>query len=505
MATATQPGAGALLSLHSVPLSAACFAAGGMLTLAFAPVGLWGLALFLPLPLLVACLRAPPRRAARLAFWFGAGLFLFGTYWVYISVHVFGQAPLALAVFLMLGLVAVMAAYFALIGWTIARLADGRAWRLVLAAPAGWVAVEWFRGWFLTGFPWLSLGYSQVDSPLRGWLPVAGVYGVSFLVVLSSAALLAAVVERGRSRRAALLLALAPWLVGAALHSLSWAQPAGDARTITLVQGGVGQDRKWLREQFVLTLELYRESLAAHPDSDLVVWPEVAIPALAEEVEPWLEMLEERLREEDRSLLLGILERQGEDIYNSLMLLDGYGRQVYRKRHLVPFGEFFPVPDRVREWMRLMSLPYRDMTPGSPEQPLLETRSGDRLAAAICYEDAYGAEQLYALPDATILINVSNDAWFGDSNAPHQHLEIARVRAAEAARYAVRATNNGISAFIDPAGRLLDTAPQFRYAALTAEVVPMRGATPYSIVGNWPTVVLALGGVLLLAWRRRGA
>lgn len=502
---ALEPGAGALLAMHPLPLSAASFGAGGMLTLAFAPVGLWVLAVFLPLLLLVVCLYATPRRAARLAFWFGAGLFLFGTYWVYISVHVFGRAHLALAIFLMLGLVAVMAAYFALIGWLIAWLTAGRVWRLVLAAPAGWVAVEWFRGWFLTGFPWLSIGYSQIDSPLAGWLPVAGVYGVSFLVVLTSAALLAAVLEQGRRRAAAAALAVLPWLAGAALTAVSWAEPAGAARTTTLVQGGVSQDRKWLREQFPATLDLYHSSLFAHPDSELVVWPEVAIPAVADQVEPWLAVLEEQLRDEGRTLVLGILEGQNDDIHNSVMLLDGRERQVYRKRHLVPFGEFFPVPDRVREWMRLMSLPYRDMTPGAPEQPLLETRGGDRLAVAICYEDAYGAEQLYALPDATLLINVSNDAWFGDSIAPHQHLEIARVRASEAARWVLRATNNGVSAFIDPAGRLLETAPQFRYATLTAEVTPMRGATPYSIAGNWPVVVLALAAAALLARRRSRA
>jgi apolipoprotein N-acyltransferase len=173
-------------------------------------------------------------------------------------------------------------------------------------------------------------------------------------------------------------------------------------------------------------------------------------------------------------------------------MLERDTRQVYRKRHLVPFGEYFPVPDWVRERMRLMNLPYTNMTPGEPRQPLLETASGDRLAVAICYEDAYGTEQLYALPDATILVNVSNDAWFGDSIAPHQHLEIARVRAIEAARFVVRATNNGISAFIGPRGELLQTAPQFEYATLTMNVVPMKGATPYSVVGNWPVISLAL-------------
>jgi apolipoprotein N-acyltransferase len=482
------------------------FAAGALLTTAFAPLGFYVLAPLIVLPLLAACLHARPREAARLAFWFGAGLFLFGTYWLYTSIHVFGEAPLWIAVVLMLGLVAIMAWYFAAIGWLIATLAAGNPWRLVAVAPAGWVAVEWFRGWFLTGFPWLSVGYSQVDSPLAGWLPLFGVYGASFLVLSSASAVFVVLERRGVHQWGAAGVAILPWIVGAALQSLQWSEPSASPRKTTIVQGGVSQDRKWLREQFATTLDLYHSSVLSHRDSDLFLWPEVAIPATIDQVEAWLEQLQLDLEGRQQTLLLGILERDGGDIYNSVLMLEADSRQVYRKRHLVPFGEYFPVPDRVREWMRLMSLPHSDMTPGEPQQPLLETVGGDRLAVAVCYEDAYGAEQRYALPDATILINVSNDAWFGDSIAPHQHLEIARVRAIEAARYVVRATNNGISAFIGPHGELLQTAPQFEYAALTMDVVPMTGATPYSIVGNWPVVSLALvivGGFGWLSFRAR--
>jgi apolipoprotein N-acyltransferase len=482
------------------------FAAGALLTTAFAPLGFYVLAPLIVLPLLAACLHARPREAARLAFWFGAGLFLFGTYWLYTSIHVFGEAPLWIAVVLMLGLVAIMAWYFAAIGWLIATLAAGNPWRLVAVAPAGWVAVEWFRGWFLTGFPWLSVGYSQVDSPLAGWLPLFGVYGASFLVLSSASAVFVVLERRGVHQWGAAGVAILPWIVGAALQSLQWSEPSASPRKTTIVQGGVSQDRKWLREQFATTLDLYHSSVLSHRDSDLFLWPEVAIPATIDQVEAWLEQLQLDLEGRQQTLLLGILERDGGDIYNSVLMLEADSRQVYRKRHLVPFGEYFPVPDRVREWMRLMSLPHSDMTPGEPQQSLLETVGGDRLAVAVCYEDAYGAEQRYALPDATILINVSNDAWFGDSIAPHQHLEIARVRAIEAARYVVRATNNGISAFIGPHGELLQTAPQFEYAALTMDVVPMTGATPYSIVGNWPVVSLALvivGGFGWLSFRAR--
>lgn len=489
-----------LLDVHPLGISLAYLAAGAMMTLAFAPLGGWALAPVLVFPVLTLCLYARPRVAAGYAFWFGFGLFLFGTYWVHISIHEFGQAPLALALGLMLGLVLVMALYYALAAWLIATLARGSAARLIAAAPAAWVAVEWLRGWFLTGFPWLAVGYGQVDSPLAGWFPVLGVYGASFFVLSSAAALAAALAWTGRARRLALLVAVLPWFAGFALQWIPWVRPAGDEITATIVQGGVPQDRKWLPEQFRSTLELYGKSVAAHPDSDMILWPEVAIPAAAQDVAWYLDLLEAELQE-GQALLLGIQEREAGEYFNSVLLLDGRERQAYRKRHLVPFGEYFPVPDAVRQWMRMQNLPSYDMAAGSERQPLLELPDGAPLAVAICYEDAYGAEQLYALPQAAVLINVSNDAWFGDSIAPHQHLQIARARALEAGRWVARATNNGISAFIGPRGELHQTVPQFQYATLTMGVVPMAGATPFARAGNWPVVMLSFALIGWLAWR----
>ena len=172
------------------------------------------------------------------------------------------------------------------------------------------------------------------------------------------------------------------------------------------MQGGVSQDRKWLREQFQPTLDLYRNTTLKHRESDLVVWPEVAIPARLEHVENYVDVLQSDLQVQPKTLLFGILERDpaSQKVYNSVVMLDGHDRQMYRKRHLVPFGEYFPVPEFVRRWMRLMSLPSSDLSSGDDQQPLLESLSGNKLAVAICYEDAYGAEQLYALPEATILI-----------------------------------------------------------------------------------------------------
>lgn len=475
------------------------FVFGALLMLSFAPFGWYPLAPFLLLPLLQSFLVSSPRTAATHGFYFGAGLFLAGTYWLYISVHVFGQAPLILAIFLMLALVVIMGLYYAAAGWMTARLCEGREMRLLFVAPSVWVSIEWIRGWFLSGFPWMSLGYGQIDSPLAGFAPLLGVYGISLAVMLSATALLLAITLRPQLRLPFAAAALLPWVAGYILQEIEWTETAGPAVRTTIVQGGVSQDRKWLPEQFQPTLDLYRQSLSSHPDSQLVVWPEVAIPSVVDQVEPYIDVLQNELGPRDQTLLFGILERDVAEqrVYNSVVLLDGVGRQIYRKRHLVPFGEYFPVPEFVRNWMRLMSLPNSDISPGDDVQPLLKTRNGHSLSVAICYEDAYGAEQLYALPETSILINVSNDAWFGDSIAPHQHLEIARMRAVEVGRPVVRATNTGISTFIAANGDLRGMVPQFSHETVTEDVVPRQGMTPYARTGNTPVIALVL---VIVAW-----
>jgi len=314
------------------------------------------------------------------------------------------------------------------------------------------------------------------------------------MLCLSASALLAGLLVTGRQRVLLLLLAVGPWLCGASLRGVEWTTAAGPAVTTTIVQGGVAQDRKWLPEQFAPTLDLYRAALLQHGDSELVIWPEVALPSVLDQVEGFVSQLQADVAARDTTLLFGILERDSrmEHVYNSVVAIDGRDRQIYRKRHLVPFGEYFPVPEFVRDWMRLMNLPYSDISPGDDVQPLLTMPDGNRLSVAICYEDAYAAEQLYAIPDATLLVNVSNDAWFGDSIAPHQHLQIARMRALEVGRNVIRATNNGVSAFIGATGELIETGPQFEYVALRHEVVPRSGVTPYARAGNWPVITLGL-------------
>ena len=482
------------------------FVLGCAMPLGFAPFGWSLLAPLFLLPLLLVCLTVSPRDAAGHAFWFGLGMFLTGTYWIYISVHVFGNADLWIALFLMVGLSLIMAALIAAAGWLIARFASGEPALLLIAAPAAWVLIEWLRGWILTGFPWLALGYAQIDTPLAGWAPLLGVYGVSFMLMVSLTAIVAAPMTSGLMRLSSVAAFILPWLLGGLLSMVDWTEPAGERLRVSIVQAGVSQDKKWDRNQLRPIMEFYRGSTLSVADSDIVLWPEVAIPALDDQVERYLALIETEAARNGQTVIFGILERsfdrsQQGRVYNSVFVVGAGQRQAYRKRHLVPFGEYFPVPDSVREWMKMQNLPHSDLTAGDDVQPLPVTDNGVELAVAICYEDAYGAEQLYAFPRASLIINVSNDAWFGDSIAPHQHLEIARMRALEVGRFAIRSTNTGVSAFIGPRGELLQAGKQFEAELMTADVEARSGTTLYAATGNWLIIGSCLA-IMIALWAR---
>lgn len=475
-----------------------------MLSLAFAPFGIWPLAILVPALLFYLWRGVTPARAAVLGFAFGVGCFTAGTYWLYISIVGFGQAPVWLAIVLMLALVAVMALYSALLGYLAARfLPADRPWASLLALPAGWVLLEWIRGWFLSGFGWLSLGYAHTDNWLAGFAPIGGVYLLSWLTALLSMALLIVMQGSRRSRWAALAILLLPWPIGAALDRLEWTRMAGAPVRVAIVQGAVPQDRKWQEDNREATLQLYRDLTIDALGTPLVVWPEAALPELANRLVPFLGALGSAARSAQTDLLLGLiraeptqLDEQGNPaIFNSLLSL-GETVHWYDKQHLVPFGEFFPVPPFVRRWMRLMSLPYSDFTAGVSNQPPLKA-GGLVLAASICYEDAYPTSGHRAVRQSTALVNVTNDAWFGRSTARFQHLQISRLRAIESRRFLLRAANDGVSAIIGPRGELLATAPEYQSAVLRGEVEPRTGAPPYVVVGNLPVLLAALLSLLL--------
>jgi apolipoprotein N-acyltransferase len=479
-----------------------CIAAGAALPLAFAPYEQFWLAPLSYAVLLYCWSDAAPWRAFRLGMAYGCASFGLGTYWTYIAVRIIGQAPVFVGVTLTVGLVLVLAAFIAVAGFLAARAFRTRgavAWLVTL--PALFVLTEWLRGWLFTGFGWLAAGYSQTDSWLMGYAPLAGVHAMTLAVLVTAGALLTLWQGCNRERAVAAVAVAAVWLGGLALRDHEFTQAKDSMLDVALATASVPQETKWDPAQLQPTLTLYAELTGQGAGADLIVWPEAAIPIPIDYVSEWLAAMRRRVAEQGSTLLLGALRivpaaGDAEETYENVLLALTDEPQVYVKRHLVPFGEQFPVPDFVRDWMRLMNLPYIDLGVGADDQPPLDV-AGERLGVTICYEDVFGAEQLRYLADTTLLVNVSNDGWFGESIAIPQHLQIARVRAAEAGRYLLRSANRGITAVIDPHGRVVDTIEPFRAGVLRATVRGYTGGTPYARVGNYLVVGLAL--VILVA------
>jgi apolipoprotein N-acyltransferase len=476
---------------------------GAALSLAFAPFNLWPLAIGCPGFLFLAWQDASPKRAAKLGFLFTAGTFGAGTYWLYHSIYVIGQAPLVIAIFLMLALVSIMGGYTALLAYAQARwLPKNGDLRLLVALPSAWLLLEWLRGWLFSGFPWLAIGYASMDTPLAAFAPIVGVYGVGWLLAVMGGALAALVLRFSarpvRPNRVLIsgAVLLLPWLIAYPLWNRDWTTPTATPITVAIVQGAVPQEMKWTQEQHDATLKLYHDLTVPHWGAQLIVWPESALPDWAEALNDYLSNVWQEAAVHRSDLLTGIqhYDAKEDKAYNSVLAMSD-SVQWYSKNHLVPFGEYFPVPGFVRNWMRMMSLPHSDFASGGDDQPAL-VAAGQKIGVTICYEDAYGSTQLYVLKEATLLINVTNDAWFGDSTARHQHLQISRMRALEAGRPLLRAANDGISGIIDSHGKLVSQLPSFKSDVLAGVVQPRTGLTPYARVGNWLIISLC---VLLLA------
>lgn len=483
---------------------------GAALPLAFAPFRLAWLGVAILALLFLTLQSHAPRRAAWRGYLFGLGLFGVGTSWVIVSIHEFGHTPLWLAIIMTVLFVAFLALYPALFAWLAARLAfTATPSGMLLGLPSAWLLVEWLRGWFLTGFPWLSLGYTQTDTVLAGYVPVAGSYAAGMLMVLLAAAL--CLLVSSRSRRHKLLSVVVMLLVllgGAGLGTLRFVTPLGGPIGVAMLQGNVDQDEKWRPGMREVILNRYREMTDAVLGTPIIIWPETAVPDFYHNaVEGYLDDITRRARLAGSDLLIGVpmLEYAGERprYYNSVVSLGGEFA-IYHKRHLVPFGEYVPFGNVLRRIGGMFNLPMSDFSAGDATRVSLPA-AGLQAGISICYEDVFGTETAAALPEASLLVNVSNDAWFGDSLAPHQHLQMARMRAQETGRPMLRSTNTGISALIDFTGRVQARSPSFAVDTLKGEVQPMQGLTPYARYHDLPVVVLAalLFGLAVLAGRRR--
>ena len=439
-------------------------ALGALLPLAFAPYSIWPLAIIIPallLSLIQSSLSLRTVFFAGLAF--GLGYFGFGVYWIYNSLHDFGMAPPVVAGGITALLVLVLALFPASVfGFWYAskqRFGEISLWLL----PLYWFGMEWLKGWFATGLPWLSLGYSQTGSPLAGFAPLVGVYGIGALCMVPLLAVL-------------LLIPLAGWL----LQQLEWTEAQQRSLKVTMVQGNIPQEVKWRRDQRQNIFNTYWRETVQHWDSDLIVWPETALPGQSDKIEQSvLQPMQQAAIENDTTLMTGLVVSDSETnrFYNSVVML-GSERSYYHKRHLVMFGEYYPMRWLLDLFDGLINIPYSDLTAGPREQELMRV-DGSSLGVSICFEDVFSRDVLLDFPAANLLVNVSNDAWFGNSTAPHQHLQIAQMRALETERVMIRSTNTGVSAFIDHKGRVMAQTRQFVTESITAVLQGRSGVTPF--------------------------
>ena len=480
---------------------------GASLTLSYAPFSYWAV---MPIGLTAyLCLlyKARTEQAAKLGFSFGLGWFGAGISWVHVSIADFGGLPLVGSLGLMLLLCSYLALYPMLFSKLAKRYFTPHVWGLAL--PFVWLVCGWARGTVLTGFPWLSIGYSQMNSPLSGWMPVIGEFGVSALLMALCAA--CAVWLMHKRYIAPIALSVLLYLSGWVLNTHSWVHPSGEPVKIAMVQGNIAQDIRWAPEQDWPTMKKYLELTQAHWDNQVIIWPEAAIPQLEPIAVDYLTQLDKEAAAHNTGLLTGIVNYNFEtrQAYNSIIGLglseqsDKQGHYRYPqsnrfdKHHLLPIGEYIPLEDWLRGIAPIFDLPMSSFTRGDYQQANL-LANGYHFAPALCFEIVFPGQiqqNLYA--DTDFIITVSNDAWFGHSHGPAQHLEIAQVRAKEFGLPVLRSTNNGITAFIDANGVIQSRLPQFETSVLSDEIQRVSGTTPYRYLGNVTAWLLTVLGLLI--------
>jgi len=471
--------------------------AGAAMSLSFAPFELWWVA-----PVCIGCLYAiiqsnPSKRAAWLGYLFGVGYFGVGVSWVYNSLHVFGGASPPIGVMLTAFLVLFLSLYPCLATYVFRRLTRIQHARMTVfnAAFFGavWSISELLRAKILGGFPWILIGYSQTSGPLGSLAPIIGVYGIGFVLVFWSVLLTTIAVPKQPliTRIGSIVAFVAVPVLGIALSQLSFSTPTDEPFKVRIVQANIPQELKFSKERLKHSIEEYTSlSLDAEDDTDLILWPETAIPTYFRNIESTIAPFVQKMSDRGIDVLSGGFYHDDGGNYNAVRQLGGE-KAVYQKRHLVPFGEYVPFRFAFQWFSSLVTISTHDLSvPSTPVEPMV---IGDTpLGLSICYEDTFGEEMRVLLPESTVLVNVSNDAWFGDSFAPHQHEQKARMRAREFSRPMVRATNTGVSSFIDEKGNVFGRIPLNKQGVLDRTVIPQQGQTPYAATGNWPIGIFSL-------------
>ncbi|ARN74698.1 apolipoprotein N-acyltransferase [Oceanicoccus sagamiensis] len=475
--------------------------AGALVTPSLAPFNLWplGIASTALLVWLLSDLTA--KQAAKRGWFYGLGLFGAGTSWVYVSIHVYGYAPAPLAAFLTLIFSAGLGIFTSVTFYCYVRWIRDQASGPLLGFAAIFVIGEWWRSWFLTGFPWLYIGYGHIDTPLAGWAPVGGIYAVGFVVALTGAVISYGLQQKTFIHRHIMMITTL-WLGGFLLNSINWTTPADRPPiNVAMVQANIPQEVKWRRDQYQATLKRYKQTSATlWAENDIVIWPEAAIPTYYQYAKPFLGLMNDRASQYNASLITGIPSFEEDEAgnqyrYNSIMAF-GEGQGHYNKQRLVPFGEYVPLENLLRGLIQFFDMPMSNFSAGAEGQAAIQ--AGDiTLAPFICYEIVYPELVSQWLPDADMLITISNDAWFGGSIGPLQHLEMAQMRALESGRYLLRSTGSGVSAIIDQRGKITVRGEQFTREVIKGEAQVFQGATPFSLSGSWPVLGLCFAIILL--------
>lgn len=490
------------------PRIPACLAllAGALVPLSLSPFGFWPLGLLSVFILLFTLQNSSPVQAARRGWCYGFGFFGIGASWVYVSINVYGNASGFFAGFLTLLFVGGLAILFSLQCWLYQRFFSQA--RPALGFAALWVLFEWLRSWLFTGFPWLYLGYGHVTSWLHPLAPVLGVMGISFAVVLL-AGMFYELLSTWRQQLVFQPLQYAVYgvfllLFGVTVFLLdrfTWVEAIPERQAdVALVQANIDQNLKFDPNYLNDGLNLYASLSDPLWENDIVIWPETAIPMLYQRAGSVLTYFDQQARTYDSSLVSGILFREENRTYNSITAL-GNGSGVYHKQKLVPFGEYVPLTGLMEPLLSLFSLPMSSLSAGAKQQELLQA-SGFTLASYICYEVVYPDFVRQQAWQADFLVTISNDTWFGASIGPLQHLQMAAMRALENGRYMVRATSNGVTAFIDEKGHIIAQAPQFEVATLSESVPVFRGRTPFSRWGSWPIILMSAAVLALIALKK---
>ena len=496
------------LSSNALLGAAALLVAGAMQTLTFSPFNLWWLGPVSVLLILLVTVPLAPEKLFRAGWLTGLGLFGSGASWVYVSISEHGNTAIPIAVLLTVLFVAGLALFHGLAFWFWGKLAKESAARRLILFPAIWILGDWLRGWLLTGFPWLYLGTAHVDGPLGGFAPLTGVHGITFWVTVTGCAIPGCwwLARKARYASTAFVagVVLLPWVTGPAFSQAQWTTLQTEPTTFVAMQGNIPQQIKWdpdfLRDQIVAYLELTED----HWDTDLILWPETAIPIPQDQAGKIIDHIGAELGE-NSTLITGIpwygfSDRIEDFTYHNSIMAIGNGGGIYHKQKLVPFGEYVPLQQWLRGLIGFFDLPMSSFSRGPANQSPLEA-SGTNIMPFICYEVAYPDFVATNARNSDILLTISNDGWFGDSIGPLQHLQIARMRALETGRYMLRGTNNGVTAIIDEKGQITETIPQFERAVMTGEVYAAEGNTPYMQSGSWP--VLTLAAILIVFVRER--